>query len=47
MFKLFIIIITVILGKLINSFIIPSNFQYFFGYMVGILMGAIIFAWRD
>lgn len=47
MFKFFIIIITVILGALINSFIIPSNFQYAFGYMVGLFMGAIIFVWRD
>ena len=47
MFRFFIIIMTATLGALINTFIIPSNFQYVFGYMVGIFMGAIIFVWRD
>ena len=47
MFKFFIIIIIVILGALINSFIIPSNFQYVFGYIIGTFVGIIICAWRD
>lgn len=47
MLKLFIIIIIVILGALINSFIIPSNFQYVFGYFVGSFTSIIIFAWRN